>query len=135
MDDVVVVDGGAATDLVRQLSEESERAGNLGDVVADGVADRLSHLEDVEQRQLIGVGFDQFGEAVQHCGSLARVQVRPDAGSKRLAGGEHRGIDVFGRAAGDRCHHAAVGRVDARERAAAGRVPVLPADVGATLGP
>ena len=68
--------------LVDGLGVPGDAARRRRDVHGEAVADRLAHVERLEQRQLVAVREDQLGEALQHALAFARRLPRPDAAAR-----------------------------------------------------
>ncbi|MNE01620.1 hypothetical protein D3C80_940660 [compost metagenome] len=130
-----VVRGGGdfVVDLVDGLAAPADGAGCGRHVDAQGVADRLAHVQGFQQGQLLGVGVDQVGEADHDFLALDRRQARPRTGLEHGAGVPHRQLGVGQVAAGDLAQQAAVDRADAVEGVAGYGVGVLAMDEGAGL--
>ena len=69
-------------DLVDGLGVPGDAARGRGNVDGQAVADRLAHVERLEQRELVAVREDQLGETLQHALALARRLARPAPLSK-----------------------------------------------------
>ncbi|MNQ89166.1 hypothetical protein D3C85_1044640 [compost metagenome] len=118
-------------DLVDGFAIPADGAGGGGNVDAQGVADRLAHVQGFQQGQLFAVGVDQVGKADQHLLALDRGQARPDAGFEGGAGVLDRQFGVGQVTAGHLSQQAAVDRADAVEGRAGSGVGVLAMDEGA----
>ena len=69
--------------LVDRLGVPGDAARARRDVHREAVADRLAHVERLEQRELVAVREHQFREAQQHALALARRLPRPRAALER----------------------------------------------------
>ena len=114
--------------LVDRLAVVGDALGRERDVDGAGVADRLAHVERLEQGELVAVLADQLREADEHALALLRGDARPHTGFERRARAAHRAIDIVGVAGCDRRDRAAGRRIDAVERLARHRVDVRAVD-------
>ena len=87
--------------LVGRLRIPSERLDRLRQVRVATIRDRLARLERVEQRELLGIGLDQVGQAKEDGLALGRGAARPAAVLEGSACGGHGEIDFGGVAGGD----------------------------------
>ncbi|MNF60941.1 hypothetical protein D3C84_425680 [compost metagenome] len=102
-------------DLVDGLAAPAQGLCSLWHIHGQRIADRLAHVQGFQQGQLVGVGFEQFGETNHHLLSVGRRQARPDTGSERGPRHFNRAIGVGGGATGDGGQHAPIDRADALE--------------------
>ena len=87
--------------LVGRLRVPAERLDRLRQVRVATIRDRLARLERVEQRELLGIGLDQVGQAKEDGLALGRGAARPAAVLEGSACGGHGEIDFGGVAGGD----------------------------------
>ncbi|MNS83555.1 hypothetical protein D3C72_1173460 [compost metagenome] len=81
---VVGCGGDFVVDLVDGFGAPADRVGGRRDVDTHRIADRFTHVEGFQQRQLFLVLQDQIGEANQDALALGRGFFCPHAGFKRL---------------------------------------------------
>ena len=120
-------------DLVDRFTAPADRPRGARHVDAQGIADRLAHIEGFQQGQLFGVSVHQIGEADHDFLALDRLQPRPHA---RLEGGAGIGHGQFGIgqvAAGNLAQQAAIDRTDAIESGFGHSVGGLAVDKGAAF--
>ena len=115
-------------DLVDGLGVALDALGGEADVGVPRLADRLAHVQRLEQAELVGVLADQLGQAQQHLLALPRGRGRPAPGLERGARAGHGAVDVLGAAGRDLGEQPAVDRTVARECGTAQCVDVRAVD-------
>ena len=115
-------------DLVGPAGVVAEAVDHQRQVAVAALADRLAVVERLELGQLVDVLLDQVGELVHQPAAVAGVHLAPGAGVERLARGLDGQVDVGGVPLGDLGDDLLGGRVDRRERLAAGAVAPLAVD-------
>jgi len=117
-------------DLVDRLPVVRDALGRERDVHAPRVADRLAHVERLEERELVTVLANELGEADENALPLFRCEPRPDTRLECRARTAHGAVDVLHIACRNRRDHASGAGADAVERLPRGRVDVHAVDEG-----
>jgi hypothetical protein len=125
-------------DFVVELVGEFTVIGDAGrggwDVGTERVADRLPHIERLEQGEVVEVIAHQLRKPQQHPLALLRFHVAPAALVERPARRGHGVVDILCLAAGDGGQFAAVDGTQGVEAAAAACGAALPVNDGAAVG-
>ncbi len=122
--------GHLVVDLVDRLTGPAQRPRSARHIHRQGIADRLAHVECFQQRQLLGIGFEQIGKTDHHGLAFGRCQPRPGARLEGHARTEHRTVGIGLVAAGYLSQHPTVDRADAIEVGAGGGCAVFTLDEG-----
>src|SRR5581483_7934734 len=117
-------------DLVDRLAVVRDALRCERDVDAAGIANRLAHVERLEERELVAVLANELGEADEDALALLRREPRPDARLERLPRSADGAVDVLDVARRDGGDHAAGAGAYAVERLARGGVDVGAVDEG-----
>ena len=99
-----------------------------GDDLVERLADRLAGLESLDQRQVIGIGPDRIGDAVDHARALDARDARPRTLVECLPSGSDRPIEILDAARGIATDHDVVRRAHPLGRAAVGGIDPLAVD-------
>jgi len=111
-------------DLVDRLPVVRDALGGKRDVDLARVADRLAHVECLEQCELVAVLVDECGQPLEDALAVLRRTAGPHAALERRTGAANGAVDVVGVAGGNLGEDLARRRVDALERLAAQRIDV-----------
>jgi hypothetical protein len=125
---------GGAGDLIDALGAEADGRGGGRHVDVQHVADRLPHVERVEQREQLSLALDEVGEAVEDGHAVPRRHAGPTAaaiGRQPIGDGP---VHIGGRALADSRQNRAGGGVDRLEMAA-GDLDHVAADEGTGFKP
>ena len=119
-----------AVDLVDGLGVPADAARGGGNVHLQRIADRLAHVQRLEQRQFRGGGLDEPCEFLQHPLARGRRLARPVAALECASRRRDRRVDVGGAACGNERELTAVDRAQAGESRAIARAHALAVDHG-----
>ncbi|MNP22718.1 hypothetical protein D3C76_1154020 [compost metagenome] len=82
------------------------------DVYGPRLGNRLAHVDGFDLRQLIGIGLDQVGQAMQQALALQGLELAPGAAVELRTGGKHGLVEVICGAHGNVREHPFGGRLD-----------------------
>ncbi len=128
MHDVCFGVGHAAFDLVDVLGHELNRRDDCRDVDIQHIADRLAHIQRVQNSESLCVLVNQLRVSIKNIHTFARREPRPTTTAECFPCGGHCRVHIFFVSGGNRCDCFAVRRIDRIEPGTINRVTIIAVD-------